>query len=429
VQARSSKRFAIMLRDTLLRVSPWTIIGVAVLTRLLFSTAWALWIDIPQSNVPVAGETYYQAGADGYIQIARTLVTSGRYAFSPDGPAVHNRPPIQPLVFVVFGAWSADHWFLFWLVGSAFLWLICLSAIHRMSVDLAFSPLATRATLLAIGFHPYLIFISKTHTFINAAIAVLPVALWLFLRIPRNPIGYGLATGLACGIAALTHGTFLLLAPVLSVLLCFRTDVTPGKRIQAASLCLLVTVALIAPWTLRNYQTFDQLIPVVTGNGFHYWKGDAVYFGGQNRSAELLRRETGRELSIVYFGAENPADDRVLWGLAMQDMRERPLRLIPRILIGVSTFWAPSSGLKYKAMVSALLNWPLLLALFVLLGLHLRRRTLAYHQIVIVVVSAYLCAAFSFFVASASYFNMLLSPMLLLLVSVARQAKSDPQAL
>ncbi|MFZ1731624.1 MAG: hypothetical protein WBQ23_04345 [Bacteroidota bacterium] len=403
------------------RLTPWRIIGAAVLLRLVFGLVWVLFVNAPPENVPIAGDTWEQAGADGYIQIARTLLVSGEYAFAPGSFPVHNRPPMQALLLLVFGAWWPSHWFVVWIFGSALLSLAMLLGLRALAKEMNFSDRSLRLLLLLAGFHPYMIFISKTTTFINAAAVLLVIAVLLLFRIRRDPLPYSVLAGLSMGAGALTHGTFLLLPLFSAPFILSQRTIPFSRRIAATVLVIVAALIVVAPWTVRNTQTFDRFIPVVTGNGYHYWKGDAVYFGGNYPMARLYEAETGKRFEEKYYGAVDPDADAVLWKLAKADMFARPERIPLRLLIGTWTFIAPTDGGPRKMLVSALLNIPLVLILLLLFWRRLRSRTLTREQLALAFLLLYIVEAFAFFVSWGSYFTMLLPLALLLTISLFRK--------
>lgn len=397
---------------------PGRIIAAAVVARLLFGLFWMLAVNAPPENVPVTGDTWYQAGADGYLQIARTILLTGEYAFMPGGPPVHNRPPVQVVLLMIFGAWWPSHWYIVWMLGSALLSLLMLTTLRALGEDLSLSPFMLRVLLLLAGFHPYLIFISKTTTFINAATLLLTAVTLMTFRIRRAPLRHAPIAGVLMGIGALTHGTFLLMPLLAAPYILSRRILPAGRRIGSVLLVMLCAAAVVAPWTLRNMRTFDQFIPVVTGNGYHYWKGEAVYFGGHYPMARLYEAETGKEFEEMYYGAVDPDADAVLWRLAKEDMFTRPDRIPLRFIIGTGAFLAPWDGGPKKAAASALMNLPLVVLL--LFGFFRRMRSGGFtaEQIALTVLLLYIVEAFAFFVAWGSYFTMLLPLALLLTVSL-----------
>ncbi len=400
-------------------LTPGRIIVAAVALRLLFGLLWMLFVNVPPENVPVEGDTWEQAGADGYLQIARTLLISGEYAFAPGAPPVHNRPPLQVGLLLLFGAWWPGHWYIVWMLGSALLSLSMLVALRALARQMQLDDRGQRLVLLLAGFHPYMIFISKTTTFINAAAMLLVLAVLFVYRIRQRPVRSALAAGFTMGAGALTHGTFLLLPLLAAPYVLSLRALGWRRRITAAVLVIAATLVVVAPWTLRNVRTFDSVIPVVTGNGYHYWKGEAVYFGGDYPMARVYETATGRKFEEKYYGAVDPEADAVLWTLAKADMRAHPGRIPLRLLIGTWTFFAPTDGGPRKMLVSAVLNIPLVLLLLTLIWR--RRRSLTREQIALAALLLYIVEAFAFFVSWGSYFTMLLPIALLLFVSLLKK--------
>jgi len=418
------KRFPIWALERLDALAPGRIIAAAIVLRLVFGFVWVLFVNVPAENVPVDGETWHSAGADGYIQIARTLLLSGEYAFEPGGDPVHNRPPVQVMLLLVFGAWWPSYWFLVWILGSALLSWLMLHRVRALSQELQLSMRAERVALLLVAFHPYLVFISKTTTFINIAALLLISVAVAVLRLRRRPERYATQVGVLSGLGALTHGIFLLLPVIVMPYIARLPGISRRERIAAMLIPIVITGMIVAPWTLRNMRSFDMFIPVVSGNGYHYWKGEAVYFGGDYPMADVYQRATGEEFREMYYGAVDPRMDAVLWEEAKRDMLDRPWRIPQRLMIGSATFFAPWDSSTVKAIVSAALNVPLLVLMLLFLIRSIRERHFTREQFFLCLLLFYVVEAFAFFVAWGSYFTMLLPTALPLLVSlIMRQAR------
>src|SRR5262249_46147953 len=151
---------------------------------------------------------------------------------------------------------------------------------------------------------------------IMAATLLVTLSVYLFLQIRGGRIIPALGCGLACGLGALSHGSFLLLPLLFGGFLLLPSAITWGRRLAACSVLLIGSLAIVLPWTYRNYRNFDQVIPVVTGQGIQYWIGDFCYFGDRHYLPDHVFKEaTDRELVTVYTGAEDPRDDAILWKL------------------------------------------------------------------------------------------------------------------
>jgi 4-amino-4-deoxy-L-arabinose transferase-like glycosyltransferase len=112
--------------------------------------------------------------------------------------------------------------------------------------------------------------------------ALLAATLWLALRFARRP-SLGLAAGLGAlaGLAALTRGEALLLAPLLLVPLAARAGAAWRSRLTLAAVALGAFALVLAPWTIRNLTVFEEPVLIST-NGNAVFVGsncDAVYHG------------------------------------------------------------------------------------------------------------------------------------------------------
>jgi 4-amino-4-deoxy-L-arabinose transferase-like glycosyltransferase len=415
-----------LARTSLDRVKEWQLIVAGMLVRLAFCLLWVTLFPSPYYG-PVAGNNFFAAGSDGYIQIARTLYLSGEYTFSPGDPPVHNRPPLHPVVMLIFGAWSAEHWYIFWFVGTALLSGAFMTLILALGRMLGLTPAQNKVVLLLLAFHPYLIFASKATTFIMEAAVLMPLVIYLFLRGLRGSGWTAFLAGLACGLGALTHGSFLLLPGILGVLTLLWRKPAWSRKLASVGLLLLGTALLVLPWTARNYYQFHRFIPVVTGQGILYWLGDFDFTGrDEYRLGLFFKRTTGREPDIAFSGFKDPDDDALLWALARKDMLERPGNSLRRTALGAYGFWAPWIPSKEKGLVCGAMNLPVVLAVVVLLLRNLMQRRLQFDHIVLAFVILYINLVFAFFLAVISYFVMVLPLLLLLLVCLLAPSQRTP---
>lgn len=44
--------------------------------------------------------------------------------------------------------------------------------------------------------------------------------------------------------------------------------------LRYTSLTAVIAIAILAPWTIRNYFAFDRFIPISTNGGFNFWRGN-----------------------------------------------------------------------------------------------------------------------------------------------------------
>jgi hypothetical protein len=71
------------------------------------------------------------------------------------------------------------------------------------------------------------------------------------------------ALGVVLGLATLTRAEAIVLAAFLVVPLAWRLrDVSFWRRVGTGVLVLAVAAVVVLPWSIRNYRTFDELVPV-----------------------------------------------------------------------------------------------------------------------------------------------------------------------
>jgi hypothetical protein len=378
-------------------------VGLRVLACMLYPLLFNAW-----ELQPLAGESYLNAGVDGYVQIARTLITDGRFAYSPIAPPCHNRPPLTPLLMVVFGAWTTTHWYWVWFVGATLMQLAALVLLRRICQLLKLQPLRTNVLLLAFAAHPFLLGAVRASTFLSPAVLVLLLWLYTWLRAnKKNSVSAYLGVGGAAGLAALTHASLFPLG-VLSALFAWR-------RPKQAALVLFAFVLTIAPWSIRNAVVFNEFIPVATGAGIQYWKGEAYFNHQPNLEEKVYLAETGKPLTLLFFGTLTPAGDIPFQKAAWRDVRDYPSKYLWRTVRAAGVFWVPEETRPLKPLLASLLNLPLLLWLFWMLVFRAVWRDAMVLQLCLVI--GLVWAVFALLAGHTSYFVMVLP---LLMVAIER---------
>ena len=284
-----------MTERTLDRVSVAAVLlfGVALATALLFILAYPL---------PVV-----QSDAAGYLDLARN-VAAGK-GFSEDGvvPAVYRPPLFSGLL---------GGWFLLTGTSSPLSAAVFQSLMHAAGVAAAFLLFLEIAPSLAwaiaaalwLALNPMLftrvVFVLQEPTLL--LFTALPA--WLSVRLVNEPSGpraalAGAAWGL-CSLAKVVAG----FAPFLLLAMRFL----PGRlrrewRGAEAAAFLVCFVAVIAPWTVRNYVHFHRFIPVNgQGEGMLEWNVS---------HAEIPGERPGSEYAAEVYRKGLPEEERksLLW--------------------------------------------------------------------------------------------------------------------
>jgi hypothetical protein len=76
------------------------------------------------------------------------------------------------------------------------------------------------------------------------------------------------------GFAALAQPSFLLVAPVLVAAFELLRGSRPSVILRRAAVVALATIAVVAPWTMRNYRVLGAFVPVSSNGGRVLWVGN-----------------------------------------------------------------------------------------------------------------------------------------------------------
>lgn len=175
--------------------------------------------------------------------------------------------------------------------------------------------------------------------------------LWRGLEEPRRRtalllwLGGGLLLGLAC-LARAVPLLFLAGAALPAALL-----LSNGWRVLGRGLAaLLVMAAVIAPWTLRNWQTTGRFIPVAFGTGTYLYVGAAAEWNAEWPDfdpASVLQEKTGAPLHEC---------DSMLGREAMNRIRNDPAGWISLLPQKWEQFWLAVPGSKRQIGSSTLVG-------------------------------------------------------------------------
>lgn len=125
--------------------------------------------------------------------------------------------------------------------------------------------------------------------------------------------------GVFMGISLLTRHVLLVFPFFLVfVFLLFRSRWLSMRKIVVFVIVCFLTVA---PWTIRNYISFKQFIPVAAGMGGPIWLGSNVEDEGEYNYQESIQK-VDEEADGLTEGAER---DKILLPKALENIRKNPL--------------------------------------------------------------------------------------------------------
>lgn len=242
---------------------------------------------------PIADETMW-------LMALRRIPAAG---FSPfaNYPIFH--PPLYPYflaaVYSVFGSLGAIK------VAQAVLGSLLIPAVYRIGERI----FGARAGIFAAGFaafYPELVWYAA-HFWCETLFLVL--FWWAVERTlaagASSSWRVAAASGALFGLAVLTRETLLYVMPVAAVWLVFSG---PIRRPRLGLALIATTLAVVAPWTVRNRIQFGAFIPVSTGGGLNLYQGNAEVSRG-----EVYEEYYANEGKVEQYQWARAAGLRAIW--------------------------------------------------------------------------------------------------------------------
>ena len=235
-------------------------------------------------------------------------------------------PPLFPYllaaVFHFFGLYTAKAAFAILSVNSLFSALTCvpiyLGARYALGEKVA--------TLAGWGWaiYPYSIYFSAARVWDYSLTALLFATCFYFaqrLHLEKKPIAW-LGFGLLCGFTMLANPSVLPLFPIFLLIAALQRRRISGTWISHSVVAVLGVLAMLMPWTIRNYQTMHVISPVRDNFWMECWAGNngdtfesnAVWAHPASNPVEMQRFETAGEIAYL-------AEDK---DLAMNTIRQHP---------------------------------------------------------------------------------------------------------
>jgi 4-amino-4-deoxy-L-arabinose transferase-like glycosyltransferase len=171
-----------------------------------------------------------------------------------------------------------------------------------------------------------------------------------------------LVIGTIAAALALTHGTMLAVGFILLFILFLASIVWRNHQLVLTSIASTVLmVALVAPWTYRNWVVFNRFIPVVGGSGLGYFNGIIHW---NNTIPEPQREgETHIDACFRVAGIEGTEETHTHWkGMkdieiedeinkkAIEHLREHPTAFVKKIMLNSIEYYFPAFTYSYLAV-------------------------------------------------------------------------------
>jgi len=400
------------------KTSPLLICGTGLFVSLLFC-----FIVFPK----IEGSYHLKLDPEGYALLGENIRQGEGLTFDREaGPTVY-RGPVYP-AFISLALFLTSGWYPggIWIAQSLLHGLTCLF-IYRIARKWL-SPSLARWSGFACAVYPALFWYAPrmyTETLLSFLLAGL---LFLGMQFIIHPT-FGKAAGIGglLGLLCLTKATFLILIPIFPLALgvIARRD----RRLLLLATAL-ISLLVIAPWTIRNYALTGKIVLVHTGLGGvrransiarDFFKNPLSYSRLWEESQNKLVEETGGPINLKSL-KKNPLE-KSDFSIALDEIRQDPALILEKTVSGTFMFWIIGET-PLKTLVLMMLKIPVLILAAAGIGMSLRRKQTLLYPAIIVILAFWL--GHIPFAVPGRLSTPLMSPLVLFAVSAFFRKKQNP---
>ena len=255
-----------------------TLLAVAMLLRLV----WAVVIPV----MPVSD-------SHAYDTFARTLVSSGVFGWNANEPFSFWPPGTSLIYAALFRVFGAEYNA---IVG---LNLVLSAGLIVLTMRLATRFYGARCALYSgwvLALWPTLVMFTTVLASELPFLVFVTAALDVWTLPNRQALLRGVVAGALLGCAALVRPVAMALPVIIGVAVLLERGLSKAAVFEQLRLVIpaLISMAcIIAPWTLRNYELYHQVVLISTNGGVTLWMGNAPGTTGEHMDmpawAEKLR--------------------------------------------------------------------------------------------------------------------------------------------
>ena len=303
--------------------------------------------------VAVAGFDGTGGGDEPDYHRMATAISEGRGFINPLGEPTAARPPLYPAVlgglYAITGP-DPD-------TGRAFQVALGVLIVFLVYV-LARRLFSTNVALLAAGLaavNPGLVYVSGLLMTENLYVVLLLLLLIVMVgewKSPaRTPSGFAVA-GLLAGLCSLARPTAFTIALLLSGLTLVLARENLSSRLKKVTVFMLVTVALLVPWSVRNYVQMGDWVTFTTHGGITFYESNNMlnYEVPEFRGIVVIPRRAVPNWDQLADLPEVEYDRRA-WEMGFDFIREHPGHFARMAWWKFVRFWRVRSGLDAVSAV------------------------------------------------------------------------------
>ncbi len=287
--------------------------------------------------------------------IAKTLVEHGY--FGADKISLYGPHPAGVTSFIppVYPFFLAAMMFLF--AGRAWLAIRLVQAgVSVLAVFLVYAlgrevfrreEVALLGAFLAAVYPPFVAGVLESSP-VSFEVFLMELFLLLLIVGARRPaLRRWVAAGFVLGVAALLRATILAFVPFLPLCLFFNRRKSVAVDVVRPLLIIgAVSLAVIAPWTARNYRAQGEFIFISSNGGVNFWIGN-----NEQATGEFINpRAVAKDLLQASEQMSETGRDRLFFQQALSFIRQNPRRFVE--LLGTKLYYflwvRPSIGQNYQ---------------------------------------------------------------------------------
>ena len=295
-------------------------LGIVCVVSLAIRVLWVLIFQAP----PISDA----AGYDGLgWRLASGLGYTASDGVTPTAYRPAGYPAFLSMVYLAFG-----HSVLVAGIANAVLGIAAVALTYRLAREfLPAGPSLVAATVVAflpshiIGFTSVLRNEMLHLVFVLAALIVL-------CRLLQSPTWRNaVMLGIVIGIGVYVRPILLLFPMAVIIPLALRKGLPVGRAVMLACAVTVVSLAILAPWTVRNYLVMGDLVLTSTNGGITFYVGNGPGATGKHRRIDRARTFSDTAEMVVY---------RESVQLALAHMVDNPDEWISLLPIKFFNLWA-----------------------------------------------------------------------------------------
>ena len=300
----------------------------------LLATIFFLSLTVRVLGVALTRDQPTYGDENEYMELAEGLRQDFTY------PARPYRPPGYPaFIAAVWSVGPSTYGFL--RIVQAVVGGLAVVLVFLVAESILGNNVAIGASAL-MSIYPLWIFTGTTAYPQVVVSALLYLMLLLVIRCKSElPLGYSVLIGVLIGITVLFVPVYAVLLPGLLVwLLCGRQHGRVWKRVRWWTVCTVAAIAVVSPWTIRNWVVTHEFIPVATNGPINFWLGNNPYATINTKSHLHPHAIYGKRLEQLTAQEQ----DRFLVRMATQHILSDPTRAFGFVVGKFIAFFRPFPG-------------------------------------------------------------------------------------